>query len=929
MLATIAWAPVATSRLAGQGGPGPLLSDSVTDGWKVFNRKQCLRCHAVWGLGGQIGPDLGRTEQPDLTAGKLAGTMWNHIPKVHSHMLRNHLEFPRLSPGEVSDLFSFLFFARYLDEPGDPVAGQIVLREKGCARCHLTDGGPLAGAPDLRRWAGYTNPVVWAQKMWESAPEMERAMQKAGIAWPRLDDTDLMNIMAYLRSVGGHEAKVYLEPGSAERGARLFADRTCRACHHPGGLGPDLSTVASPRSLAALATRMWNHSPEMTRMMRSQGLERSPLTAQEMADIIAYIVSLRYDQRGGDPARGRIVFEQKRCARCHAEEGSGESAAPAPADLGAVADPVRLAPAMWNHGIAMMERISETGEVWPVFEPDEIVDLIAYLESIAPAEAPAAAPARIAPRAALTSASGPPIEADVTCVSNACHPGVIAERAVHAPAAQGWCSACHALMDPRTHRFELVSGDSGLCYQCHDEPAESLHAHGPVAVRLCTACHNPHSADNLYGPNFTGDEVCFTHVAGMTVALETLVVGESVAGSEPPAAMDVPGMPWIAPDGPAAMAAGSVPPISVAGGCVTSECHATTVSGTFVHGPTAQQQCLACHTLVDELSHRFELSAAPPDLCYVCHDRPPETEFTHGPVAVGQCTVCHDPHSAPNQFMLPEPGRELCFNCHTEMGAHVNNARAPHGAIEEEGCSACHDPHGANFKFQLRAEPPDLCLDCHEPIREIINTAVVAHEPVMTDKTCVNCHNPHGSDVPMILAAPEMDLCLNCHDQPMDTPHGPIIDMKSWIANNPQRHGPIRDSSCTGCHQPHGSQNFRILRHEFPRKFYSPFSLEIYDLCFQCHEETLVLDERTTTLTGFRNGDRNLHYLHVNQEKGRTCRACHEIHAGTKPKRIKDFVPFGNWQYAVNFEMTEYGGRCAPGCHAPRGYDQRQEIIQE
>ncbi|MHC4082464.1 MAG: cytochrome c3 family protein, partial [Planctomycetota bacterium] len=347
------------------------------------------------------------------------------------------------------------------------------------------------------------------------------------------------------------------------------------------------------------------------------------------------------------------------------------------------------------------------------------------------------------------------------------------------------------------------------------------------------------------------------------------------------------------------------------------------------HGPTAQQQCEACHTLVDERSHRFELTEAPPDLCYICHDPIQESEFMHGPVALGTCTVCHDPHGAPNQFMLPEPGGELCFMCHSEMGTHVSSARVPHGAMDEQGCSACHDPHGASFRYQLKADMPDLCLDCHEPVAEIIATAVVAHDPVHSDKQCVNCHNPHGSDVPMILAAREMDLCLDCHDRPMDTPHGPIIDMQSWIAENPERHGPIRDRSCTGCHQPHGSENFRILKHEFPREFYRPFALETYDLCFQCHEETLVLDERTTTLTGFRNGDKNLHYLHVNQEKGRTCRACHEIHAGTKPKRIKDFVPFGNWQYPVNFEMSEFGGRCAPGCHRPRSYDRRQEIIQE
>ncbi|MHC4413783.1 MAG: cytochrome c3 family protein [Planctomycetota bacterium] len=922
-LATVLCAVPAAHGAAGDQRREPLLPDSVMRGWGVFARDQCLQCHAVWGLGGQIGPDLGRTEQQDFTAGTLAGSMWNHIPKVYLHGLRNQLEYPRLTQNEMSDLYGFLFLVRYLDEPGDPDAGQRVLREKGCANCHATEGGPQSGAPDLKRWAGYANPIVWAQKMWEHAPKMEQAMQQAGMGWPELDDTDLVNIIAYLRSVGGHEAKVYLEPGSAKNGAHLFAARMCRACHHAGGVGPDLATVSAPKSLAALASRMWNHSPEMTRTMEARGLERSPLSAQEMADIIMYIISLRYDDRGGDPSRGRIVFREKRCAECHLEEKSEGAAAPALIDLGSTADPVRLAPAMWNHGLTMMAQMIETGIVWPVFQPGEMVDLIAYLESIAPTDETGSAasfppsPARDLPLQAV----GPAIEVGATCVSSVCHAGVIAERAVHAPAAQGACDTCHTLLEPQGHRFALVSSNSALCYQCHDESAESTHARGPVAVGICTACHNPHSAANLFGPNFTGDEVCFADVFGMTIALETLVSGNL--------------LPW--PERVEAPYAGQgsstvdtpETPRRIGGGCVSGDCHATIVSDAFVHGPTAQHQCEVCHTVIDERNHRFELPVAEPDLCYECHDRPPETAFTHGPVALGLCTVCHDPHRAPNRFMLPKAGSDLCFMCHTEMGTHVQDARVQHGVIEEDGCGACHDPHRGDFEFQLKGEVSELCLDCHTPVGEIIEAAVVSHEPVAKGKKCVNCHNPHGSDVPMILVDVEMNLCLGCHDRPMDTPDGSIIAMKSRIENNPERHGPIRDGNCTGCHQPHGSQHFRILEYEFPRKFYSPFSLETYALCFECHEESIVLDERTITLTGFRNGDKNLHYLHVNQEKGRTCRACHEIHAGTKPKRIKDLVPFGNWGYDVNFEVTENGGRCAPGCHVARAYDRRQEIIQD
>jgi len=372
----------------------------------------------------------------------------------------------------------------------------------------------------------------------------------------------------------------------------------------------------------------------------------------------------------------------------------------------------------------------------------------------------------------------------------------------------------------------------------------------------------------------------------------------------------------------------AAPPEKIEGGCVSSTCHAETILGEVIHGPTAQQDCDNCHRLVDEPGHKFELSAKEPNLCFECHDPGPTHEFQHGPVALGVCTVCHNPHSGSKALMLPETGNALCFVCHTEMREHVHTVQIEHKVIAEEGCTACHDPHGSDFKRQLKKDMPPLCLECHEPIDEVIKKAVVAHDPVTTDNKCANCHQPHGGDVPGLLVDQEVNLCLNCHDEPLETPNGPIINMKAWIENNPERHGPIREGSCTLCHQPHGSQHFRILTHEFPRKFYSPFSVEVYDLCFQCHENTLVLDERTTALTDFRNGDKNLHYVHVNQERGRTCRACHEVHAGTKPKRMKDFVPYGTWMYPVNFELAADGGKCAPGCHLPRAYDRKQAIMQ-
>ena len=50
--------------------------------------------------------------------------------------------------------------------------------------------------------------------------------------------------------------------------------------------------------------------------------------------------------------------------------------------LGADATPVNMATAMWNHGETMLARMTEAGVSWPVFNDDEMVDLLAYLQAV-------------------------------------------------------------------------------------------------------------------------------------------------------------------------------------------------------------------------------------------------------------------------------------------------------------------------------------------------------------------------------------------------------------------------------------------------------------------------------------------------------------------------------------------------------------------
>lgn len=170
---------------------------------------------------------------------------------------------------------------------------------------------------------------------------------------------------------------------------------------------------------------------------------------------------------------------------------------------------------------------------------------------------------------------------------------------------------------------------------------------------------------------------------------------------------------------------------------------------------------------------------------------------------------------------------------------------------------------------------------------------------------------------------PPLDLCMNCHNKTVEASDGQILsNMEDLLSKNKDHHGPIRQKDCSGCHDPHGSTSFRLLRNPYPSTFYKSFSPDDYKLCFSCHEKEIVENPRTSKLTNFRNGDINLHYKHVNKpDKGRTCRACHETHASKYPKHIREGVPFGKWELPLNFIKTDTGGSCTPGCHKIKKYN--------
>jgi predicted CXXCH cytochrome family protein len=218
-----------------------------------------------------------------------------------------------------------------------------------------------------------------------------------------------------------------------------------------------------------------------------------------------------------------------------------------------------------------------------------------------------------------------------------------------------------------------------------------------------------------------------------------------------------------------------------------------------------------------------------------------------------------------------------------------------------------------------------LCASCHEEVGKQVATATVRHGAVETAGRCLNCHSPHAADQASLLVRPPVLLCVACHsrDTIQDGKGRRLTNMKALLDERPVVHRPVKEGTCTGCHQPHGGKSPRLLVAHYTTELYAAWEPGQYALCFKCHDRKVFETPETRTLTRFRDGARNLHYVHVRQQRGRTCRACHEVHASQQPHLLRTAVPYGSrgWSLKLRYTGKENGGACAKTCHQERGYD--------
>jgi cytochrome c2 len=356
-------------------------------GSRVFGEKGCVKCHAVNGMGGKIGPDLARIQRP-RSFYDLATSMWNHLPRMADRMERIGIARPRLERDEAANLIGFLYTLNYFDRPGNVEAGRRLFTGKRCILCHQVGGAGGVVGPNLDFLKQFGSPIFVAAAMWNHGPQMAETMRVRGVARPAFSGDELRDLLAFLTQAPGgvQPGPLYLLPGRADVGRMLFAQKRCIECHSVAGqggrVGPDLVARGAHLTPIEFAAAMWNKVPAMTAAMQTRGITLPTLRAEEMADIVGYLTSLGYFAEPGNVQRGWRVARDKGCLTCHAVYGERGKPASDLAKVPGLESPAAIVASLWNHAVVTAPAPGGGKMPWPELSAGEMTDLVALLRSL-------------------------------------------------------------------------------------------------------------------------------------------------------------------------------------------------------------------------------------------------------------------------------------------------------------------------------------------------------------------------------------------------------------------------------------------------------------------------------------------------------------------------------------------------------------------
>lgn len=190
-----------------------------------------------------------------------------------------------------------------------------------------------------------------------------------------------------------------------------------------------------------------------------------------------------------------------------------------------------------------------------------------------------------------------------------------------------------------------------------------------------------------------------------------------------------------------------------------------TTADQLFHNSSPEQSCTPCHQGLPSENGGLSMTAE----CWSCHTGIKNRPRVHAVVGMNECASCHAWSAERGAITVPKGVPESCYDCHESKRSVVESSPFPH--IVAGDCSQCHTPHSSTQPALLHRDVYQLCISCHESYKE---HHPVSRHPVrfstlrtgnQQEISCVSCHQPHGSENPKLLpvGGGRMAVCLNCH----------------------------------------------------------------------------------------------------------------------------------------------------------------------
>lgn len=407
-------------------------------GERLFERLDCLACHAVDGRGGTLRPNA-RVEDlgPDLSligaaeAGERAGWYPDHLERAgQAEGGQWAASFGPIADADLADLETFLS-----SRVGAPslVEAKALFHSLGCRGCHRVGGVGGDDGPDLTR-AGERDPgqtdfthVPGERDLaaWFAEHFRNPALVVPGSAMPALgmDEETIDRLVLYTYSLRRSRVPEAMWPADrvrAERfderefssdGATLYGT-FCAACHGPLGQGMRFAGMAA---FPAIGSRDFLRaaSDELVRATIERGRpgRRMPAWAElegglrpgEIDAIVGYLRELGDQPEVPDPRPRRFVTADVEriavgarlygaiCAACHGADGRGAQDAPRSSDEGpalnnrvlldAASDAYLIETITEGRSGTSMPGFSRPTPLYPTLSAEEIESIVAFVRT--------------------------------------------------------------------------------------------------------------------------------------------------------------------------------------------------------------------------------------------------------------------------------------------------------------------------------------------------------------------------------------------------------------------------------------------------------------------------------------------------------------------------------------------------------------------